>query len=261
MAITTSLATRYWLKTIIMGIVCVVLGVWGVVDYVVVIPNDIKDSSRAKLQRDFVQPAFFVEMGAEERDKASVAITVAIEEDNGLDEEWMNTLVLFREAVSSSDSNKLREAQATLEKNLTEYGDVTPPSKYDLPMQWLFILCLPFGFYYFWTYSKMAKKARSYRFDDDGTLTTPEGSWNEEEIKDIDMERWISKTGKARTTWIAEVIIDDHAPILLDDYIYKDMHLIIGKLAHRFYPEDWTPLARRVKVEVVETEERDTVGE
>jgi hypothetical protein len=244
-----------------MGIVCVVLGVWGVVDYVVVIPNDIKDSSRAKLQRDFVQPAFFVEMGAEERDKASVAITVAIEEDNGLDEEWMNTLVLFREAVSSSDSNKLREAQATLEKNLTEYGDVTPPSKYDLPMQWLFILCLPFGFYYFWTYSKMAKKARSYRFDDDGTLTTPEGSWNEEEIKDIDMERWISKTGKARTTWIAEVIIDDHAPILLDDYIYKDMHLIIGKLAHRFYPEDWTPLARRVKVEVVETEERDTVGE
>jgi hypothetical protein len=48
---------------------------------------------------------------------------------------------------------------------------------------------------------------------------------------------------------------------LLDDYIYKDMHLIIGKLAHRFYPEDWTPLARRVKVEVVETEERDTVGE
>ncbi|HIA72250.1 MAG TPA: hypothetical protein EYO01_06100 [Phycisphaerales bacterium] len=261
MAITTSLAARYWLKTIIMGVVCVVLGVWGVVDYVVVIPNAIKDSSRAKLQRDFVQPAFFVEMGAEERDKASVAITVAIEEDNGLDEGWMNTLVLFREAVSSSDSNKLREAQATLENNLTEYGDVTPPSKYDLPMQWLFIICLPFGFYYFWAYSKTAKKASTYRFDDDGTLTTPEGSWNEEEIKDIDMERWISKTGKARTTWTAKVIIDDHTPILLDDYIYKDMHLIIGKLAHKFYPEDWTPLARRVKVEVIETEEESAVEE
>jgi len=39
------------------------------------------------------------------------------------------------------------------------------------------------------------------------------------------------------------------------------MHLIIGKLAHKFYPEDWTPLARRVKVEVIETEEESAVEE
>jgi hypothetical protein len=30
------------------------------------------------------------------------------------------------------------------------------------------------------------------------------------------------------------------------------MHLIIGNLAHQFYPENWTPLAKRVKVEEVE---------
>ena len=257
MAITTSLATRYWLKTVVMAIVCIVLGVWGIVDYVVVIPNAIKESSRAKLQRDFIQPAFFVEFGAEERDNASVAIAVAIEEDNGLDEEWMNTLVLFRESVSSSDSNKLREAQVMLEKNLTEYGDVTPPSKYDLPMQWLFIICLPFGFYYFWAYFKMKNKANAYRLEDDNTLSTPEGTWSSEEIQDIDMERWISKSGKARTTWTAKVIVENHAPILLDDYIFKDMHLIIGKLAHRFYPEKWTPLARRVKITTEETK-KDT---
>jgi hypothetical protein len=34
--------------------------------------------------------------------------------------------------------------------------------------------------------------------------------------------------------------------------MFTDMHLIIGALAHRFYPEDWTPLAKRVKVESVD---------
>jgi hypothetical protein len=38
------------------------------------------------------------------------------------------------------------------------------------------------------------------------------------------------------------------------------MHLIIGNLAHRFYPENWTPLAKRVKVETQE-ESEETDGE
>jgi hypothetical protein len=36
------------------------------------------------------------------------------------------------------------------------------------------------------------------------------------------------------------------------------MHLIIGNLAHQFYPENWTPRAKRVKIE--EVEEADDLG-
>ena len=92
----------------------------------------------------------------------------------------------------------------------------------------------------------MKKRSNAYALDDGGTLSTPEGSWSADDILDIDMERWISKTGKARTTWTAKAIVKDHPPIVLDDYVYKDMHLIIGALAHRFYPDDWTPLAKQM---------------
>jgi len=34
---------------------------------------------------------------------------------------------------------------------------------------------------------------------------------------------------------------------VLDDHLYKDLHLIIGQLAHHFDPEQWTEDARPVK--------------
>ena len=101
----------------------------------------------------------------------------------------------------------------------------------------------------------MKNKASLYCLDDDGRLTTPEGTWQAGDITDIDMERWIAKKGNARTTWTAKVIVNDGSPVLLDDYIYEDMHLIIGAIANRFYPEQWTPLARRVRTENVEEDE------
>ena len=88
-----------------------------------------------------------------------------------------------------------------------------------------------------------------YCLDDEGRLTTPEGTWDSEEIKDIDMSRWIAPKGNARATWTARVITNDEQKLLLDDYVYEDMHLIIGALAHRFYPDQWSPLAKRIQVE------------
>ncbi len=258
LAITTTLATRYWLKTIITAIVCLVLGVWGIWDYVVVIPNAITAANRAELLREFVQRGLGDAAGSQERDRAVVALLVAVEEDDGLDQEWGDALTVFGSALSGEGQESQQKATSLLEGYLNEYGSVTRPSKFDRPMQWLFILCLPFGFYYIWGYLKMSKRANAYLLEDNGTLTTPEGTWTSEQIKDIDMERWISKTGKPRTTWTAKVIVEDDEPILLDDYVYKDMHLIIGTLAHHFYPENWTPLAKRVKVE--ELEEADDLG-
>ena len=244
-----------------MVFVCIILGLWGIWDYAVAIPNAIQAANRAELLREFVQPALSVELGSQERDGTLVALNVAAEEDDGQDLNWSEALVVFSGAVSGNDIEAQQKAKGLLEGYLNEYGSVTRPSKFDRPMQWLFILCLPFGIYYFWAYSRMSKKANTYCLDDDGTLTTPEGTWVSEEIKDIDMGRWISKTGKARTTWTARVIVEDHAPILLDDYIYKDMHLIIGNLAHQFYPENWTPLAKRVKVEKTDEPEDCDVEE
>jgi hypothetical protein len=207
-----------------------------------------------------VQPALNVERGSQERDSGMVALNVTIEEDDSLDQKWSDALIVFRGAVSGGGVDSQQKATNLVEDYLNEYGSVTRPSKFDRPMQWMFILCLPFGFYYLFTYSKMTKRASMYRLDDDGTLSTPEGTWSKDDIQDIDMERWISKTGKARTTWTAKVLVENHPPILLDDYVYKDVHLIIGNLAHRFYPEIWTPLAKRVKVEKQE-ESKETDGE
>ena len=173
-------------------------------------------------------------------------LNAALEEDDGLDPQWSDALVVFGGAVSGNNVDSQQKAKDLLETYLNKYGNVTQPSRFDRPMQWVFILCLPFGFYYFGAYLKMSNRAKKYLLDDDGTLTTPEGTWTAEEIEGIDMDRWISKTGKARTTWTAKVIVKGHAPVLLDDYVYKDMHLVIGKLAHKYYPKEWTPLAKRV---------------
>jgi hypothetical protein len=103
----------------------------------------------------------------------------------------------------------------------------------------------------------MTNRAKAFRLNDDGSLTTPDGSWSANEITDIDMSRWIAKTGNARSTWTAKAILEDGTTVLLDDYIYQDMHLIIGRLAHQFYPDEWSPLARRVKSEQVDDDAKE----
>ncbi len=116
-------------------------------------------------------------------------------------------------------------------------------------MQWAFILCIPLGCYYLWAFVKMSSKAKIYNYDDQGGLATPEGSWTADEITDIDMSKWIAPIGNARATWTATVTTSDEESVLLDDYIFEDMHLIIGALAHRFYPQKWAPNAKRVVIE------------
>ena len=248
MSITTNLATRYRLKTIIMAVVCLGLGLWGAWDYLVAIPRAATESGIANTMR-IVKNGLDAPLGSEQRDEAILVLRVAIERNNSPNDNWGDSLQTLVTAVEGGDRQLHLESMLIIDDFLNKYGSVVAPSKYDRPVQWLFILCLPFGFYYLWRYSKMSRKAKAYSLDDDGTLTTPEGSWSEIEIADIDMSRWIAKTGNARSTWTAKVITSDGNKILLDDYVYQDMHLIIGKIAHRFYPDRWTPLAKRVVVE------------
>jgi len=269
-AFTTKLSTRYSLKTIIMAIVCVVLGLWGAWDYVVAIPEKEEAATRAVVLKS-VNNALNTEKGSAERSDASVLVDLALESaaknppkesvgnqmDLGNTAGWITSLELFQSALSSGDFETQAQSVTLINDGLNQYGSVTPPSKYDRPMQWAFILCLPFGFYYFWAYRKMSAKAKTYCLDDDGTLTTPEGVWSAEEIADIDMSRWIAPTGNARETWKAKAITNDGQVIVLDDYIFENMHLIIGSLAHTFYPEQWTPIAKRVKVEESDSEKQE----
>ena len=253
---TTKLAARYWLKTIIMATVCIVLGLWGVWDYAVAIPRDAMEAARAETLRT-VKNGLDTESGSEHRVTAVVALDSAIGLDDNQDASWSKSLEMMMRALSVGDLESQRVAMELVEEGLNEYGDVTAPSKFDRPMQWMFILCLPFGVYYIWVYFKMSKRATTYLLTDVGVLTTPEGTWSPDKIADIDMSRWIAKSGNARSTWTAKVVLEDGSTVILDDFIYKDMHHIIGKLAHGFYPDEWTVLARRVKTKTPESQEED----
>jgi len=264
-AITTKLATRYWLKTIIMSVVCIVLGFWGIWDYTVAIPER-EEAAMRSLVLKVVNGALITERGSGERFEAGVLVDLALETANdrpviestgkqmdlGNTAGWITSLELFQQALSGGDLDTQAESVVLIEDGLNQYGSVTPPSKYDRPMQWAFILCLPFGFYYLWGYVKMSAKAKKYCLNDAGDLATPEGSWTSGEIIDIDMSKWIAPTGNARATWTASAITSDENSVLLDDFVFENMHLIIGALAHRFYPDQWTPIAKRVVVEEVE---------
>jgi len=248
-AFRTKLAVRYWLKTIIMVVVCIVLGLWGIWDYAVAIPRDARDAARADTLR-IVKNGLDTPMGSKQRTDAVLVLVAAIEDDDLRDVLWSNSLEVMRVAVGGGNIDTQKKAMRLVEDGLNKYGKVTTPSKYDRPMQWMFIACLPFGVYYVLVYAKMSKRAKVYLLTDDGVLTTPEGTWSPNEIVDIDMSRWMAKKGNARSTWTAKVVLGDGSTVLLDDYIYKDMHYIIGKLAHGFYPDEWTPVARRTRTSV-----------
>ena len=134
---------------------------------------------------------------------------------------------------------KLAEAQATIDGLQKTYGGV-PPSEswYDRPVQlWLWVifggvLGTPF---FLWQWLAPARK--KYRLDDDGTLHAPEGTFTADQIADIDMSKWMAKS----KAW---VVTKDGRRILLDDYKFRNMHLIVGSLAYERYPEAWTEDAR-----------------
>lgn len=272
MAIKTKLATRYWLKTILMAVVCLGLGFWGLWDYFIDIPQR-AEAARKSVVLKAVNAALATEVGSLQRSEAGGTVDMALEfaarvpvvraseggsVELGNTDGWIQSLELFQAALAKGNLEIQQEAVVLVEEGLNLYGSVTPPSKYDRPMQWAFILCLPFGFYYLLSYRKMSRRSRVYGLDDGGRLTTPEGVWDSEEIVDIDMSRWIAPKGNARTTWTALVIMKDEQKVLLDDYIFEDMHLIIGALAHRFYPDQWSPLAKRVQVEHADDEINST---
>ena len=70
--------------------------------------------------------------------------------------------------------------------------------------------------------------------------TTPKDLGEASEISDIDMSRWMSKS-------VAKIVHTDGRTVTVDDYVHQDADQIIGAIAHRLRPEEWTDHAKAVE--------------
>ena len=213
MAIRTTIQPFVFWRNAIFAILCVVFGLWGWYDYSIKIPN---------LEAD------------------CVALDTAKEQ-----------VKKFETQSATADLNENEKAQWNAAKKVVEEitrrngGAPTKPSPYDRTLQmWLYIIgCGVLGTPFFvWPIVQIARK--QFVLEDDGTLRTPTGTFSAAQIVDIDMSRWCAKEGDRRSTWTAHVVTSDGKRILLDDHDFKNMHLIIGAIAHRLMPDKWTDHAK-----------------
>jgi len=323
MAITTSIARHFAVRLIVMTIVMLVLGLWGVYDYAYAIPAQQRafdryealsftqralqpdlagdeleqattearttidreisrvldaHANRAGVERDAIESQGWRQMllaASDERltpspETAALPdfqrtqrIVDALRATNDLD--WMKALINFEFALEQpremdgSLNVQQRDVYQVTEKWMNEVSkdeQPSPPSTFDRAVQWAFISCLLCVPYFMWMY--LGTLRRVYRLEDDGSLKTPDGDWSADEIKDIDMSKWMAKS-------IAHVVSADGSRIAMDDYKHRNMHLIVGALAHKYHPEEWTAEAKPVKKESeeepAEAEDQDRVDE
>ncbi|MAT80069.1 MAG: hypothetical protein CMJ29_00300 [Phycisphaerae bacterium] len=249
-----AVAPSFSLRALFVAGMCLVLGLWGIYDYVWAIPAQARNYQRGEISRDVHSSLDSIDAGEETKmvdetvGKLDALLAQPLPDDAPDDANaWRATLVVYRNGIkrpneiSPTDWPALRE-QARLESDaaLELYGEATPPSDYDRPIQWLFILCLPFVPWYVW--SLFSTGSRKYRLDPDGTFHMPEASWKADQIADIDMSRWMAKS-------ICWIVNTDGTRIKLDAHIYKGLDTMIGIIAHRLHPDSWSLDARPVKAE------------
>ena len=215
MAIRTTIQPFVLWRNAIFAILCLAFGLWGWYDYSIKIPNSEADCLA------FDQ--------AKEISKKLETLSATMPLNNA-------QTVEFVAAKKTIDEITTRNS-----------GAPTKPSQYDRTMQmWLYIIgCGLLGTPFFvWPIVQTLKK--KYVLQDDGTLLSPQGTFTVDQIAEIDMSRWCAKEGDRRSTWTATVVTTDGKRIVLDDHDFKNMHLIIGAIAHRMMPDTWTPEAKRV---------------
>lgn len=180
------------------GVLCLVLGVWGGYDYWVRIPKN-------------------------ESDFAAFSATKEI----------------FDRLEKQSATKPLSESEITeyeaAKKVLEGYTDGVPEPvpAYDRPLQlWVYVIgCGVLGSpWCFWALIKLRRQR--LELDADGTLITNEIRLTADQIKSIDMSKWMSKS-------IATVHGVGGEQMKIDDYTMQNANLIVGQIANRFEPEVW----------------------
>lgn len=247
-SIVARVAPSWWIRAVLVTIMMLGLGLWGIYDYSVDIPRREQMSQRRQLAEDVMlaltpnEDRFL----AGEKIKSALIIIKAAQAEtvSGEDSAWNETLTIWMTGLQTlslgGEMNSELKLQVGLriEAAVLEYGDVQEPAAYDRPVQWMFISSLLFVPFYAWGLIKYAP--RIYQLDPDGTLHLPQKKLSRDDIADIDMNRWMSKS-------TAELVAVDGQRIKLDAFIFKNLHLIVGAIAHRLHPEQWTSEAKLIK--------------
>jgi hypothetical protein len=185
-------------------VICAGLGAWGAYDYWVTIPRKEAEVAAYEVAAE-VAATTLEEMEA----KAHAA-------PDGVP------------TLSEEEVKAYKAAKAVVAK-----GKPVAPAAYDRPVQlWMYIIgCGVLGVPWFlWAWLSTARN--KYRLNADGSFEFNERALAVDEIADIDMSKWMSKS-------VATVVAKDGTRVTLDDYKYKNSHLIIGGIASRLYPNDW----------------------
>ncbi|MCH8342835.1 MAG: hypothetical protein IH983_02490 [Planctomycetes bacterium] len=281
MPITSTIARHYAWRMIIMAVVFTVLGAWGVYDFAVSIPRQQLLYERSEVLRQCQAALETDQPAGQPNDEATAAIDAisgaiaavisrhAQQLDiriNSADPDSMRIqLEALQQSIQSSDDvawiallslnigglfgqreqGRLADfpaAQLAYTANqdaLNALSEVRKPAAYDQIVKGLlFVPCLPMGVSALWMV--LVVKRRKFALDEDGTLQLPKGPWKADEIADIDMTRWMAKS-------VAYVVHRDGARAKLDDYKYRNLHLIVGAIASRLHPGEWTVEAKPIK--------------
>ncbi|MCH2148986.1 MAG: hypothetical protein MK095_06080 [Phycisphaerales bacterium] len=239
-----SVAPAWWIRAVLVSVLMLGLGLWGLYDYAIGIPAQEQMAQRRKVAEG-------VKLALEQKTKDAVDIALAdtaAQAGQGVgqeqDVEWDETLAVWNAALQSvaatgqMPAELMLQSGTRLENAMELYGDVQEPAAYDRPVQWMFIGSLVFVPFYVFGLIKYAPK--KYSLDPDGTVHLPNETLAATDIQDIDMDRWMAKS-------TAELVTVDGRRIKLDAFIFKNLHLIIGSVANRLHPDAWTSEGKPVK--------------
>jgi hypothetical protein len=244
MAIQTSVKRSFIYWNLLYLVLCGGLGAWGAYDYWVTIPAQQKAVAE---YGGLVEELAGLEIRgklwqlAEKRQSGS-ATPEEVQELQELEK-------ALQEAGTTGPPPRLTDAERVrypeIKDILTVDFENTPPespASYDgwVNLWVYFVGCGILGTPWF-VWKLMSRRGQVWILEDDGSLKTPDGTFTTTEIIDIDMSTWMKKS-------LARVeVAGRNEPIVLDDYEYQDTYLIVGALANRLHPDEWTEEAKPVK--------------
>lgn len=224
MKISTTIATHYLLRMVfLVALPCIAFALWGAYDLWVKYPhqrwtNELHDAHRELLDKQEARTISSTRP-ADERlvDIAKHAAT-------------------FASGVTPTETQLL----GVFEQLTQQHERTAKPSTFDDVVCWVFISCIVVVPWSVWKIYYL--KSRTFSLDEQG-LHLPNGAvWAHDEIASIDMSRWMEKS-------IAWAVHQDGRRAKMDAYLYKNLELVIGGLAHRFEPDQWNPDGTQVKRE------------
>jgi hypothetical protein len=250
MAIQTSIKKSFIYWNLLYLVLCGGLGAWGAYDYWVTIPEREEAVERyGELMGEFASLEL---RGQYEQLAAKRAQNALTEDERTALKELEQTL---RDAgmtsapppLSDADKERYSEIKQILTVDF-ENTQPEPPASYDRWVNlWVYVVGTGILGTPYFVWRLISRRGQTWRLEDDGSLSTPEGTYPADAIEGIDMSVWMKKS-------IAKVHVRDRAePVVLDDYEYQDAYRIIGTLAHQFHPDEWTEDAKPVKEPMAES--------